>query len=300
MGDLMKKVGSFLLLILFISMLIQGEGTYDAAHDALFLWFEKLIPSMFVSMVCVRILYDTKILPLLVKPFRFLIHPLFGLDEHSFALVLSSIALGFPTGAMLIDEEAAAGNLTPREARRLIYTCSFATPGFIIMSCGVALYHDVHIGFQLFIISLFSGLVLLMVTRGTNIEIRSIHHPDIPIFTSLTSAISSSVKALYMIGGYLMLTMCVLAIIQPFLPEVLSCILNIISEFSSGSLNCFQLPLPLVSRLIINSSLLAFGGLCVHLQVMSMCQHTSLSYIKYVSYRILQALISAILAMLIF
>ena len=63
----MKKTIGFSLFVILMIYLIKGGITYTYALSALTIWFEKLVPSMFVSMVLVRVLYQMEILPLLSK-----------------------------------------------------------------------------------------------------------------------------------------------------------------------------------------------------------------------------------------
>lgn len=53
----MKKFTGFLLFGLLLLTLGFGTLTLQSAQNALSIWFEKLVPSMFLSMVLVRLLY---------------------------------------------------------------------------------------------------------------------------------------------------------------------------------------------------------------------------------------------------
>lgn len=291
---------SFIVLFVFILIMIRGDSTFLLSTTALNLWFEKLIPSMFVAMVFVRVLYDTHLINILLRPMRGILNFIFHVDENGFSLVLSSLVLGFPTSALLVDEEVKRCSLDQSCAQRLINTCSFATPGFIIMTCGIALSGSKEVGIQLFLISMLSGFILLFITRRHPIVMKTQTYTVPPFFTILSNAITSSAKALFMIGGYLMITMCVLGVLLPFLPETLHFPLNVFIEFSNGSRVLSRSLLPLPLRYSLQSALLGFGGFCVHLQIMSMIEYTQLNYLKYLAYRILQAMICFLFAYWLF
>lgn len=296
----MKKAASFLILLIFALVLSFGSLSYQISLDALTIWFEKLVPSMFAVLVLVKMLFEQGVLQWLARPIGFLLAPVFHIEADSFAYVLASIFLGFPAGASFINQEVEAQHLQPQEGQRLIYTCSFATPGFVIMSCGAVLFQSTWIGFQLFLIQILTGLILLILTRKTWIHGSFSHRNSPSLMTSLKKAIQESGITLYMIGGYLMLFMSIAAILVQFVPESMQMPLRILSEFSSGTVLLSTLPMTRFAILVMCCMLLSFGGLCVHMQVMSMAKATHLRYSSYLGYRMLQALLSGFLAYLIF
>ncbi len=296
----MKKISSFFLLVIFFLSLCMGQLTFTYTKDALILWFEKLVPSLFISMVLVRILFEQQVLQIICKPFHMIIEKIFRIDENSFTLVVSSIFLGYPTGSILIDQQVQQGSLSHQSAKRLLYTCSFATPGFIIMSCGVVLFHSPSIGWKLLFIQLLCGFILLFFTRSVPVISRPTQQKIPTFMQSLSKALLESGKTLYLIGGYLMLFMTLTSLIFHFLPEPLSFFLRSLSEFSSGIISIASTSLPQACKLIFISMLLGFGGCCVHMQVMNMLEAIHIPYYKYFLYRLAQAILSGIFAYFIF
>lgn len=289
----MKKVIDIILFLTFILTLIFGNITFQSAFDALMIWFEKLIPSMFISMVLVRILYKQHIFHHFSLSF---LCRLTNIDRKCFPLVICSMFLGFPTGALFVDEALAKGHIDDVSAKRLIYTCSFATPGFVIMSCGYVLYGSLTIGFLLFLTQVISGFLLLFFTRHTHIRaITNSSTISSSLIKDCASAMVESGKSLYMIGGYLMLFTSITSVLFSFLPQHMAVPLRIVSEFSSGIILLSSLDLTTPILLLGTCALLSFGGFCVHMQVISMVDHCKLSYAKFLLYRILQSCISLLL-----
>ena len=64
----MNKFFHIFLLLICALILANGAAIIDASALAVTLWFEKLLPSMFVGMVFVRFIVATGILPWLMKP----------------------------------------------------------------------------------------------------------------------------------------------------------------------------------------------------------------------------------------
>lgn len=292
----MKHIGNLFFIVIFVFVIVFGKVTLEASKDALTLWFEKLVPSMFVTLVLIRLFYHRQVLDHIHIPFlpRF-----FHMDDASFSLVLCCMFLGFPNGAQLIDEDFTKHRLSLRSAQRMLYTCSFPAPGFVILSCGTLLFHSTRIGVLLFLSQIVSGLILLWLTRAQTINRIPSQQTTYPsIMKSLSRAIWESGKGLYTIGGYLMLFMSVTTVLFQFLPDKIALPLRIVSEFSSGTMLVQQLPYTTPTLCLLTCMLLSFGGFCVHMQVCSMCEHLHISYVRYLSYRILQSILSVTVCIL--
>lgn len=292
----MKKFTGFLLFGLLLLTLGFGTLTLQSAQNALSIWFEKLVPSMFLSMVLVRLLYKEHAfdhLPSLGLP------ALLGMDKGAWNLVLCTMFLGFPTGSVFVDEAVRDGVLSRQDAARLLYCCCFPTPGFVIISCGIVFFKSLHIGMLLFALQLLSGLLLLLFTRRHTIHTLPAAVASSQSFMrNLSSAVTESGISLYMIGGYLMLFMSVTAVLFSFLPELPALIVRSLAEFSSGIVLINITPFSTMQRLLLTSFLLGFAGFCVHMQIMSMVEQVPLRYSVFLLYRILQGMISVLLLIL--
>lgn len=302
MGDgMQKRLLTICLSILFIALLRYGSLNYEQSAKALTLWFETLVPSLFCVMVMVKVMFSLGAFDWLAKPFALLFSRLFRMNEQSFPYLVALMFLGFPAGAAFINEAVSNHHFDQKEGQRLIDTCSFATPGFVVLTVGSVLFHSVSIGILLFGIQWFSGWILLALTRKQEIHVDHAIVVKRPSgIQTLGNAMMESGKTLYMMGGYLMLCMSITSILLQFLPAWAQMPLRIIAEFSSGTMQLAVLEIPLVNRLIGISMLLSFGGFCVHMQVMCFSEATYLRYFPYLCFRILQAIISGLLTYVLF
>ncbi|MCR0569053.1 hypothetical protein MKC54_12925 [[Clostridium] innocuum] len=292
----MKKFTGFLLFGLLLLTLGFGTLTLQSAQNALSIWFEKLVPSMFISMVLVRMLYKEHAFDHLPS---FGLPALLGMDKGAWNLVLCTMFLGFPTGSLFVDEAVRDGVLSRHDASRLLYCCCFPTPGFVIISCGIVFFKSLHIGLLLFALQLLSGLLLLLLTRKHTIHtIPTAVASSQSFMRHLSSAITESGISLYMIGGYLMLFTSVTAVLFSFLPELPALIVRSLAEFSSGIVLINITPFSNIQRMLLTSFLLGFAGFCVHMQIMSMVEQVPLRYPVFLLFRILQGLISVALLIL--
>ena len=75
----MKKGMTIIFFTLLAALLYYGSVTYEASCQALSIWFEKLVPSLFAAMVVIRILDGQGLLAALSRR-------LFGFTERLFRI----------------------------------------------------------------------------------------------------------------------------------------------------------------------------------------------------------------------
>lgn len=293
----MKTIFHILLLILTLTLLANGQLVVAASSKALVIWFEALIPSMFVSMVLIKTCISLHCFDFLLAPLQKIIHLLFHMDKHSFTLVLVSLLIGFPAFSIMIDDLVEKRQLSIREGQRLVYCCSCASVSFILMSLGIACFQSMKIGVILYSIQVITVFILLFLTRKVEVTCDTLYD-DIPFFQAFSSSILSSVKTMVIIVSYLMIALSLVSLCTLILPSQFQEFITIVAEFSSGSIHIATSTFPLAIQLVMISALLSFGGLCVHLQVHGSCTHTSLDVLTYVNYRLLQVILAIFLTVL--
>lgn len=297
-GDFMKRFLDIAILFCLLLVLLCGNQVFSTCKEALLLWFEKLVPSLFISMVLIRILYQRNVFRIFSRTW---LARIFHMDREGIPILLCAMLLGFPAGASFIDKLCANGVLDQKGAKRYIQTCCYATSGFVIMTCGVVIFQSATIGYLLFLSQIIAGLILFYCGKDTYIHVYENHsYHNTSIMKQITKAITESGISLYMIGGYLLLFMSLASLLFSILPASLNLPIRIIAEFSSGVFLIQQLPYSPVICAVITCMLLGFGGFCVHMQIFSMSEHVSLSYMSFLIMRILQAVLSSLIFYFLF
>lgn len=292
-----RRVESILFAILLAAVFTYGSLVQKQVQQALTIWWNILLPGMLVPMIWIRFIHARHGFDALsLKWFNRLFH----LSHNGFAYVICALLLGFPGGAMFLDEACGKRQLDNVGARRLIVCCCFATPGFVILSLGASLYGSLTIGWKLYLIQLASGLLLLFFTRHTPVCITPRTTKPPAYFFALSTAIRQSGMAMFWIGAYLLLFLSLFAILSQLLPSFLALPFQLLGEFSSGCLQLAQSACSPRLQLIATCGLLGFGGLCVHLQILSSLRHVALSYRTFLCFRLLQAAIAMLLGWLLF
>ncbi len=282
-----------LLALLFL----YGGEVAGSVRMSLQLWWNTLIPGMLVPMILIRFLHKR-------GGFAHLrsvcFNTLFHMDGNAFAYVMCALLLGFPGGSLFLKESWEQGLLDEKGVRRLLACCCFPTPGFVILTLGTGLYQDVWIGWKLYFCVVGGGLLLLAGSHRQAVSAKTAVQ-QLPSFSrALSDAVAESVRAMGMIGVYLLLFLAIAAAIEGVLPDCLILPFQLIGEFSSALVICASLSVSLRFRFILSAMLLAFGGLCVHLQIFSSLRRCPLSYRTFLKMRILHALSAGLLALFLF
>lgn len=271
-------------------MLIHAPSMLKASTQALNLWFEKLVPSMFMSMISIKLLYESS--SLLWIPFPFC-QKLFHISKQGMQLILCSLLLGFPAGTCFLDEQLIKTSLSKQAKERLLYICMMPTSGFVIVTLGTLFFQSLTIGFLLYIIQLCSVFTLLFITRRHPIYLFITYsQTSLSFINILTKAIKDTGITLFMIGGYVLCFNVITQIFLPYVPFIIQHVGTILLEFSNGCAYINELTLSTIHKLYLTTILLSFGGFCIHMQIFSMMQYHKLHYLKFLSYRIAHILLS--------
>ena len=179
----MAKAARNILFLLFVFLLVQGNLAFDATKQALNFWFNRLVPSLFVSMVLIQLCLDYRLfssIPLISPLFE----RIFNTNKAGVSLILSCLFLGAPSGAVLVNQKVEEKALNPLAARRLISCLSLPTPAFTIITCGSVLLKNQTLGFLLWIIEIALCLLFLSLWQKDRIELND-ESDSIPVQVAL-------------------------------------------------------------------------------------------------------------------
>lgn len=282
----MKKLETFLILLFLILFFSNASTIVNLSSDILQFWFTELVPSLFLSIFIIQLLSATSFFTSFAKGFSFLC-PLFNLNEEALGFLFSCLFIGAPSSASLIHEAYQKEQITSQMAQRLFLCTPVSTISFLVMSAGSTMLNSQKAGLILWLIQVLSSFCLVCATKSVPITMNpSIHQKK----HSITSALLKTGSLLFLIGGYLLMFQTLSYLIGLFIPTAFRSPLNILSEFSYG---CAQLAerFRFHKAYVLMSALCGFNGFCVHFQSISLSE-LKVPYLKYLSFRIIQSLLS--------
>ena len=210
------------------------------------------------------------------------------------SLLLLGLIGGYPVGAQLIADAYRQGRLEKRTGQILLGYCSNAGPAFIFGVAG-ALFSSLWPPLILWMIHLLSAVVTgFLLPR----PVKSTMSFSSGRNTSIVQALQKSISICASVCGWIVVFKIILAYFVifagGFLNNAYMLLLSGILELSNG---CFQLTEISAEsiRFILCSVFLAFGGLCVLLQTLSVTDGLGLGL--YLPGKLMQSCMSLLLAL---
>ena len=221
--------------------------------------------------------------------------PLFRLPGCAGSALLLGLVGGYPIGARTAAELYTSGALTRQEAERLLTFCNNSNPVFLVSVLGSGVFGSVRTGLWLWLIHVCSALLTGLLFRGLGQGRREIPPPVSFQSPSLSEAIVSAVKDAA--GG--MLSVCAFVTLFYVLVSPLSRSGTAMAGLAVGITELFSLtPLLTCDRpgFLLAAGCAGWGGLSVLCQTAAVLDGTDLSLRPCFLGKLVQGLLSVLLA----
>lgn len=293
----MKKTGlsngiaagaGILILILDSKTALQG------AREGINLCIQTVIPSLFPFFVFSIMLTGSltgRSIPLL-RP----LGKLTGIPAGTESIFLTGLLGGYPVGAQSIASACKNGQLSRKDARRMMGFCSNAGPSFLFGIIGPVL-GEFWMVWALWLIHILAAILVGILLPGKSDQ--ALTSPQSASIT-LPDSLQAAIKSMASVCGWVVLFRVIIAFGNRWLfwafPSWVQIVMSGILELTNGccALGCIK---DVGLRFVICSGLLSFGGLCVLMQTSSVASGVGLGY--YFPGKLLQSGISIILSFFI-
>ena len=291
-------------LFVLVELLIKKSVIYSSVIYALNIWVNNLIPSLFPFFIITDILINYNITSYIPKIIRNCCKHIFNITDNMLTILLLSMISGFPSNARNTRMLYNKGVISLEEANHILIFSHFSNPIFILTTIGVFFLHNEKIGIIILISHYFSNIILGILFRNTgkyeinnNYKTDDINNFGIIFIDAIKKAIDT------------ILIICGIVVVFMMLSEILLNTINVNSydamiikglfEITIGIDALSKLNMSLISKAVIASMILAFGGISVHVQVLSQITNTKIKYIYFFIGRMYQSIISGILTYVI-
>lgn len=277
-----------------IFLILDSATAIKAAQDGLTLCLSSVIPSIFPFLVLLGVLMPMLCgaTPRILRPLARLLH----IPQGSEGIFLTGIIGGYPTGAQSVYQAWKQGQLRKDDARRMLAFCSNAGPSFLFGILGTK-FTEYWMLWVLWGIHILSAITVAVILPGGCRKQSNIS--PAPAVT-LSKSLKNAVATMGSICGWVVLFRILIAFLDRWflwlLPPNVQIAIYGILELANG---CCSADLIINDgiRFIVCSGMLAFGGLCVTMQTISVT--AELGPGQYIPGKFLQALISIILSIAI-
>ncbi len=260
-------------------ILMNPAAVGGAVGAAVNCCLEVMIPSLFAFTVLAVYLQSSGLYRVVLKPFTLPLSKLLRLDEELCAvLVLGNIG-GYPVGARLITELVKQGRLSQKDGGRMLCFCYGSGPSFVVSIVGLRVFGSAAAGGVIFAGCFAASLIIAAVVcrSGEPVHLRTTEVEYNLTGSCFVSSVLAAAKVMYtvcaMIVGFSVVTAAAditgLSELAAELFEqlgfggnaqhILPSLLEISRVQQISSCSWFAAPLC--------GGLLAFGGVCVLLQI---------------------------------
>ena len=304
----------FLLLLLFM----KSSSTSQAIQTAFVIWKENLFPTLFPIFVISEILISLGFIPFLGTIFYPFSVRFLKLHKNASYILLLSMLTGFPSSAKYISQLYQNKELDYKNASKILLFSHFSNPLFIIGTIATTFLNNTSIIPLLFISHYLPNFLLAICfsfkssSKKENIKF-SFYNATKAMYdnyvenkkslgTILGHAVGGSINTLLLILGSISIFLIFTTIFNSIitLPPTIEAIFNGILEMSQGLKSISLLNISLKFKTILSVMIISFGGLCVHLQVMSILSNTKIKYFPFLLARLYHAILAGIIAYLLF
>ncbi|QGT99079.1 Sporulation integral membrane protein YlbJ [Candidatus Syntrophocurvum alkaliphilum] len=318
-------------MIITVFMVINPQETVKAASNGFQIWYIIILPALFPFFIVAELLVSLRFVHFLGVILEPIMRPLFRLPGCSSLVVTMGFTSGFPVGALLTKKLYEEKMLTAEEAERLVSFTNNSSPLFILGAVSIGMFGISSVGYLLAASHYLSNIMVGIVWRFKAVKQQSLRSTSsklliqealstlsyadnkdtISIGKALSDAIKNSINNILAIAGFIvvfsvitrMLTVWgILDKLAIFITKLINVSYNVaygicigFFEITLGAKTVVSAPSDLLTQLIIVSIILAFSGLSIITQIMSILYGTPIRLSFYLTSRILQMFFSALI-----
>lgn len=303
----------FILIFVAIEILTESKPILDSVTFSFNIWKENVFPSLFPFFVLSELLINYGFIELLGEIFKPIMNKLFKVKGVGAFAIIMSIISGFPSSAKYIKELFKKNLIDENEATKLLTFTHFSNPLFILGTVSLLFLNNKEVGLLILICHYIGNFIIGIMFRNyypskeetkklslknTLIEISDKRIKNNKSFGEIiTNALLNSINTLILILGVITMFLVITTIIDNNINinSFYQSILNGFFEMTQGLKYVSLEEIPLKLKSTISVMIISFGGLSVHMQIISILSDTKIKYFPFLTARIIHTVISSLL-----
>lgn len=254
-----------------------------------------LIPSLYPFMVLSVFVVKSGLARKMGRVFEGFTGKVLKLPGSAAATILMSVIGGYPAGARSVAALYGDGAVTEEQAARMLCFCVNAGPSFVITAVGTGLLRNAKAGAVLFASQVAAFLTLALICGAAGGKEKAV---PVPKQSAESHSVPRALIASAEDACYATLDMCCFVILFAAFMNLLrtavkdgvwSAALSGVLEVTGGCSDISALGAPLW----VYSLAIGWGGVCVHLQILSSVTNIRVGYARFLFFRLLQGVVSA-------
>ncbi len=288
----------FLFLILLSLIFLNRDIVTYSVKESITLFETKVFPFLFIMFIIQDILISYNLAYYFSKLLGNTLKKIFKLSNEGQMIFLLSLISGSPASAYIINKVYKENKISKDEANKLLKFTYFANPLFVY-NILVLMFTEKRV-IKLMIIIYASNFLIAYFSKSKNLLQNKLQKQDKTILSStLITSIKTSINTLLTILGCIIYFMIITNILVLFIDnDILKTIFKGFMEITNGLNSLVSLNITSKIKEIIAVSIISFGGLSIHLQVLSLIYQSNLSYSSFLKGRVLSTIICILLVIL--
>ncbi len=280
---IIKLLFALLFVLIFVLSVIHINEVKQSVIQSAKTAFLTIIPSLFVSCTLANIISKCGIIEFCFKKLK--INP-----QCLKAFIIGNLG-GYPIGAKLITELLNDGKISKIEAECSIIYSFHAGPAFIFGGVSAIVFNNKFLGYICFASIFISNLVIFLFDKTKCKNTNFCNEISFSTETVLSS-VKSATDAMISIASTIVFFSAIKGIFQVVAPEIWqNAVISTLLEISG----VFDLKLKGAFSFSTITALLAFGGVCIQMQILAIVGGKFLLKNFYIS-RFLQITLSFLLS----
>ena len=297
----MKKTIITISILFLIIIFINPTNIISSVQLSFNICIKNLFPTLFPFLLLSNIMTNYGFIEICAKIGNIIIKKIFKINQNGFYVLIMSMLSGSPSNAKYINQLLEKKLINHYEANQLLTFTHCVNPLFIIGTIGITFLKSKTIGIIILISHYLGNIITGIIMRKKNIisdyKISS-YNPNKSFIKVLTHSINDTINTLMLILG--VVTTCLI------FTTVVSSIIHInpiysgILEITQGINYIYQSNLNIMIKTIFITFIISFGGLSIHMQVMSILENKKIRYLPYFIARLIHAILSSIIVFILY
>lgn len=297
-----RKIANFTVIIISIIFLlfliIKNNIVLESVSFSISIWKDNLFPTLFpffiVSNILIEYNFSDIIGSILTKPMK-KIYKLPGITSY---VLINSLFSGFPSGAKYTSLLVKEKKISLKDAERLLTFTHYSNPVFIISFIGGIILNK-KLGTIILISHIIGGLLvgeIFSFNDNEKIIETKVNKKanNLSIGKALSTSIYDSLNTMFLLLGIVTIFTLITSFISNTfnLNIYIKTILSGLLEITQGIKNIETLNLSLFIKTILITLFISFGGLSIHMQVLSIISEYNIKYKPFLIARIMHSIIA--------
>ena len=299
-------------------ILSSSESILNTVGFSFGIWKNNIFPSLFPFLVLSELLVNYGFIELVGELFKPLTMKFFKMRGVSAFVFIMSLVSGFPSNSKYVRELYVNDVINENEASKLLTFTHFSNPLFILGTISITFLNNKEVGLLILICHYFGNFIVGFLFRNYYVSdirdcscsfkraILEMHKKRISNDRSfgeiLSTALINGINTLLLVFGVVTVFLVITTILDNnlSLSSYYQCILNGILEMTQGLKYVSLLDIPLKIKGTLSVLFISFGGLCVHMQIISILSDTRIKYFPFFVARVIHACLSSLLFYFLF